>query len=73
MANLSDFKRGQIFGARMISTSVNKTVQIFGISRGTFSKVMIALKKKREHLRKVQVWPKTEVIRARPSNFTPNC
>ena len=33
MADLSDFKRSQIFGARMVSASVNKTVQMLGISR----------------------------------------
>ena len=28
MADLSDFKRGQYFGARMINANVNKTVQM---------------------------------------------
>ena len=41
MADLSDFKRSQIVGARMVGGSVTKTVHMFGISRGTVSKVMI--------------------------------
>ena len=45
MADLSDFKRGQIVGARMVGASVTKTVQMFGISRSNVSKVTIAFKK----------------------------
>ena len=48
MADLSDFKRGQIVGACMVGTSVIKTVQMFGISRGIVSKVMIAFKKEKK-------------------------
>ena len=35
MADLSDFKRGQIAGASMVSASVTKTIQVFGISSDT--------------------------------------
>ena len=45
MVDLSDFKRNQIFVARMVSVSVNKTAKIFGVSRGTVSKVKIAFEK----------------------------
>ena len=45
MAILSDFKRGQIFGFRMVSASVNKTAQMFGISRG---KLMLAFEKEKK-------------------------
>ena len=48
MANLSDFKRDQIICARMVGISVTKTVQIFGISTGTVSKVMIAFEKEKK-------------------------
>ena len=48
MADLIDFKRGQTFGASMVSASVNNTVQMSGISRGTVSKVMIAIEKEKK-------------------------
>ena len=47
MAELSDFKRGQIIVDRMVGASITKTVQMFGISRGTVSKVILPLKKKK--------------------------
>ena len=48
ITDLSDFKMGQIFGAPMVSANVNKTVQMFGISRGTVSKLMIAFEKEKK-------------------------
>ena len=63
MADLSDFKRGQIVGTCMVGTNVTKTVQIFGISRGNISKVMIDFKKKRKCLSKAHIWPKAVVVR----------
>ena len=32
MADLSDFKRGQIFGACMAGASVTKTTELFGVA-----------------------------------------
>ena len=34
----------------MVGASVTKTIQMFGISRGTVSKVMIAFEKKKENV-----------------------
>ena len=45
MADLSDFKRGQIVGARMAGTSVTKTAELFGEVRSTVSKIMTAFEK----------------------------
>ena len=45
MADLSNFKRGQIVGARMVSASGRKTVEYFGVERSTVLKVMTAFEK----------------------------
>ena len=39
MVDFSDFKRGQIFCVDVVGASVIKTVQMFGVSKGTVSKV----------------------------------
>ena len=45
MADLSDFQRGQIVGARMAATSVTETARMLDVSRGTVSKVMTAFER----------------------------
>ncbi|XP_076062505.1 uncharacterized protein LOC143037830 [Oratosquilla oratoria] len=45
MADLSDFKRGQIVGARMVGASIMKTAELLGVSKGTVSKVMTAFER----------------------------
>ena len=40
MADLSNFKRGQTFGACMAGTSVMKTTELFNEARSTVSKVI---------------------------------
>ena len=42
MADLSDFKKGQIVSARMTGASVTKPAELFGVARSTFWKVIIA-------------------------------
>ncbi|XP_076037857.1 uncharacterized protein LOC143023221 [Oratosquilla oratoria] len=45
MADLSDFKRDQIVGARMAGANITKTTELLGVSRGTVSKVMTAFER----------------------------
>ena len=45
MADLLNFKRGQIVGARMAGVSVIKTTELFGVARITVSKVMTTFAK----------------------------
>jgi hypothetical protein len=42
MVELSDFERGQIFGASLAGTSVIQTATVLGVSRERVSKVMSA-------------------------------
>ena len=55
MADLSDFKRGQIVGARRAGASVTKTAELFGVTRSTVSKVLTAFEKEGKPLH----WSKT--------------
>ena len=45
MADLSDFKRGQVVGAGMARVSVRKIAELFGVARIIASQVMTAFKK----------------------------
>ena len=49
MADLLDFRRGQIVFAYMVDASVTKTAQMFGFSTGKVSKITNCLWKKRKH------------------------
>jgi transposase len=42
MGNLSDFERGHIVGASLAGISMKKFATLFGVSRATVSKVMLA-------------------------------
>ena len=48
MADLSDFKRIQIVGARIAGAGVTKLTELFGVARSTVSKVMTAFEKIRK-------------------------
>ena len=48
MADLSDFKRIQNVSARIVGASVTRTVQMFGLSRRTVSKIMIAFEEEKK-------------------------
>jgi hypothetical protein len=41
IGDLSDFERGQIIDAHLAGTSVSKTATLLGVSRMTFSEVML--------------------------------
>ena len=45
MADLSEFKRGQIVGACMAGASVTKTTELFGVARRTILKIMTVFEK----------------------------
>ena len=45
MADLSDFKTGQIVGARMVGANVIKTAELFVLARSAVSEVMTAFEK----------------------------
>ena len=45
MADRSDFKRGQIVGARMAGARVTKIARLFGVAKSTVSKAMTAFEK----------------------------
>lgn len=44
MSDLTEFQRGKIIGARMM-LPVNKVAEVFGVSRGTVSKITRSYKK----------------------------
>ena len=48
MADLSDFKRGQIVDACMTGASLTKIIELFGEARSTVLKVIIAFEKDRK-------------------------
>ena len=45
MGDLYDFKRGQTVSARIARATVTETAHLFGISRGTVSKITTAYEK----------------------------
>ena len=55
MANLSDFKRGQIVRAHMVGASVMKIAELLDVTRSSVSKVMTAF----ENEGKTLHWSKT--------------
>ena len=63
MADLSNFKRGQIVGALMAGSSVTKIAECFGVAMSTVSKVMTAFEKRRKNLLiKAKLWKKAKAV-----------
>ena len=56
MADISDFKRGHIVGARMAGASVRKITVSFSVAMGTVLKVMTAFEKERKTSSLKQKW-----------------
>ena len=56
MADLSDFKRAQIVGARMAGASATKTIELFGVAKITVLKVMTTGEKEEK------LWKKANVV-----------
>ena len=48
MADLSDFKRDQTYGARMVGASETKNAELLSVARRTVLKVITAFEKKRK-------------------------
>jgi hypothetical protein len=68
MGDLSDFKRGQIVGARLAGASVTKTASLLGVWRATVCKVMSA------YMNHGKTTPgKTDIDRRRSSHIEKDC
>ena len=70
MANLSDFKRGQMIGTRMAGAGVTKTTELFYVASSAVSKVMTPFKKEGKISSR---WSKTLEERWGPSDYYAVC
>ena len=64
MVDLSDFKRGQIVGVRMVGVRVTKTAELFGVARCTVSKIMTEFVN--NILIKAKLWKKAKTVLQEP-------
>ena len=62
MADLSDFERCQIVGARMAGASLRKTAELFGVAMSTLSKVMTVFEKEGKTFSLKQNWKKAKAV-----------
>ena len=83
MADLSDFKGGQIVIASMVGVSITKTSELFGVARTTVSKVMTSFEKegktsllkqnsgRKRKLSSNDPWTLTRIVRKHQINTAP--
>ncbi len=50
MSELTELENGKIFRSHISDASVTKATKVFGISRGTLSKIFTAYKRQKPHL-----------------------
>jgi hypothetical protein len=69
MGDLSDFERGQIFGARLAGASVSNTATLLGVLRATVCEVLSA----EDNISEEKQWAKIKSDRKRSLYIEKDC